>query len=545
MKSHPASNLLPYYDHNLDFRSLFEQVRHIILVIHIRTGKIIFANQSAIDFYGYSEDDFNHMFIYDINQLSRKEIQEEMKQAEDEERNFFFFRHRLKNGTIRQVESLSRPVILYNEPHLVSIISPVGQQGRIRMLISDAFERSDEAIALVDPQRYIVAVNKRFTTLFGYTPDEAKGKLIEDLVIPSYLDIQIEEHFRQAMAGLMENIETERKTKNGTIIPVNVLFLPFFSGNELLGAQIVYRDIREKIAQEEELKLFRNIAHANTDGIIITNEHHVITWANEAFEKISGYRVLELIGRTPRLLSSGLHGQGWFRWMWDKVATQGEWQGQIWDRRKDGEVRAQWLQIFPIKNKAGQIKNYVGVYKDLNEMDSVNKKMLLLLEQDPLTSVYNRIYFLEKLEETIRKSTHSVPLLFLDINGFKSINDTYGHDVGDLILVEFAKRLKRAFRDGIVARYGGDEFVVTFLHGITRPHLKRMLTEAEQEITRPVSLRGKDYALTCSIGVAWHPHDADTVEVLVRRADLAMYNAKRKGQYLAYFQDLRSKEEDS
>ena len=543
MKPLPPTEKLPYYDQNLDFRSLFEQVRHIILIIHARTGKIIYANQSALDFYGYSEDDFNHLLIQDINQLSAEEVQEEMRQAELETRNYFYFRHRLKDGSIRQVEVLSRPVELYDQPYLLSVISPVEQQGRIRMLISDAFERSEEAIALLDPDYHVVAINQQFTKLFEYTVEEAKGKPIEDLVIPDHLGIQMEDHHSKALAGLMDNIETVRHTKSGKFIPVSILFLPFYSGNELLGSQVVYRDIREKLAQEEELKLFREIAHANTDGILITDANHLITWVNTSFEKLSGYSMQELIGHTPKKLSSGLHGPGWYELMWEKVATHGEWQGQIWDRTKDGEVRAQWLQIFPIKNKDHIIKNYVGVYKDLNEMDSVNKKMLLLVEQDPLTSVHNRIYFVEKLEETIRSTKRSIPVLFLDINGFKSINDTYGHDVGDHILIEFAMRLKRGFRDGVVARYGGDEFIISFTHGVTKPHLSRMLEEFKELLSMPFIIRERSFSLTCSIGVVWYPNDADTIDTLLRRADLTMYQAKRSRQFVAYFQELRTKEE--
>ena len=121
-------------------------MRHIILIIHARTGKIIYANQSALDFYGYSEDDFNHLLIQDINQLSAEEVQEEMRQAELETRNYFYFRHRLKDGSIRQVEVLSRPVELYDQPYLLSVISPVDKEGRIRMCIGDAYVRSEEGI---------------------------------------------------------------------------------------------------------------------------------------------------------------------------------------------------------------------------------------------------------------------------------------------------------------------------------------------------------------------------------------------------------------
>lgn len=519
--------------------NLFEKNKTIQLLIDMATRKIVYVNQAACQFYQYSIEEMMKLSIEDINIMKIEDITKRMEKAFTEKRNHFNFHHRLKDQSIISVDVISYPIELDGKSYLLSTITPTANQ--INLLLTDIFYHSIDAIAIIDRHYNIVAINHSFTKLFGYHEEQVIGGRLESFVFPDNINIDIEQHYQDAFRGKIINNETIRKTKDNQLIDVRIIVIPYHLQNEIIGAQVVYHDISLKIKQEEELRLFQEIIKNNSDGVIITDANEQIIWVNKAFEKVTGYLAEEVFHKNPSILDSKHQTKEFYNIMWEAINTTGEWQGEIWNKKKDGTVFPQWLQIFVINDQNGEIKNYVAIFKDLSEIDSVNKKMLMLLEKDALTSVYNRTSFMEKLRQKINANQTKSYLLFIDLNVFKELNDSYGHQIGDLVLVEFAKRLLIVFDNANIARYGGDEFIIYFNECLSEKELITKLKKLSHYLRNKFVIESKKlkFSITCSIGIAKYPEDGDTVDELVYNADKAMYYAKANGLEYTFYSNIK------
>lgn len=521
------------------YKALFENNRIAQLLIESKTMNIRYANLAACLFYQYSLDEFQKLNISDINVLSSHDIRLEMIRAQQEKRNFFNFKHRLKDGSIVAVEIISYPIELEGEKYLLSSIYRSEMKNRMGMLYTSVFSASPDAIAILDEHETVIAINESFSKLFGYTIGDLIGQKLDRFIIPDELINHMSEQFQDGYQGKVTNVETIRKTKNNINIHVRVMMIPYFHGNDILGSQVIYHDITEKVKNEEELNLFKEIIQNNTDGVMITDAEQKITWVNQSFEIITGFSMKDALHETPKLLSSGLNSESFYQRMSKTLESTGEWQGEIWNRRKNGVIYPQWLHIFAMHDSKGKPKNFIGIFKDLSEIDSVNKKILLMIEKDPLTSLYNRIYFMERIRQMVQLKQKDRFLLFLDINGFKNLNDTYGHQIGDQILIEFSRTLMNVFKDAYVARYGGDEFVVHFNELTTKKHLVSLIEQFCLEIHSNIVINEKEFKLSCSVGVAKYPQDGRSVDEIIRSADQAMYHAKTNNIPYAFWPDIK------
>lgn len=522
-----------------DYINLFENNKTIQLLIDISSRKIVYANQAACQFYQYSFEEMMMLSIEDINIMTTKEINKHMKKAFTEQNNYFSFHHRLKNQSIVAVDVISYPIELDGKSYLLSTITPTAKQ--INLLLTDVFYHSIDAIAILDRHYNIVAINHSFTKLFEYGEDQVIGGRLDNFVFPDNISIDIGQHYQDAFKGKIINNETIRRTKDNKLIYVRIIVIPYHLQNEIIGAQVVYQDISLKIQQEEELRLFQEIIKNNSDGVIITDSNEKIIWVNEAFEKTTGYVAEEVFNNKPSILKSNLQTEEFYNIMWEVITKTGEWQGEIWNRKKDGTVFPQWLQIFVINDQNGSAKNYVAIFKDLSQIDSVNKKMLMLLEKDALTSVYNRTSFMEKIRQMILYNPTRSYLLFIDLNGFKDLNDNYGHQIGDLVLVEFAKRLLIVFEKANIARYGGDEFVMFFNEFISKKELITLLEKLSHYLKNNFVIESKKlkFSITCSVGIAKYPEDGNNIDELLYHADKAMYYAKANGLEYAFHSEIK------
>ena len=300
------------------------------------------------------------------------------------------------------------------------------------------------------------------------------------------------------------------------------------------------------------------LAFETQEGRVITDADKVIVKVNRAFSRITGYSAEDAIGGTPRLLSSGLHDASFYANMNEHLERAGEWQGEIWNRRKSGDVYPQWLTITVVRSATGEPTHYLGTLTDISERKSIENELRSLAFYDPLTSLPNRRLLLDRLQQAIAASARTEKagaLLLLDLDNFKTLNDTLGHDIGDQLLIEVAARIVASVRDSdTVARMGGDEFVVVVdgldANGLAAAQAESVATKIRAALSRTHMLTcrrslGKDqkmqkpieYRCTSSIGVAIFHGDQDGVASLLKKADLAMYQSKAAGRNSISFFD--------
>ena len=287
-------------------------------------------------------------------------------------------------------------------------------------------------------------------------------------------------------------------------------------------------------------------AFESQQGMMITDAANVIVRVNRAFTEMSGYTAAEAVGQTPVFLRSGRHDPSFFAEMWERINQTGAWQGEIWARRKNGQIYPQWVTIKALKLDDGTVTHYVSTHTDITERKLAEEEITHLAFYDPLTQLPNRRLLLDRLQQALASSARSGfngALLFLDLDNFKTLNDTLGHDKGDMLLQQVAQRLVGCVREGdTVARLGGDEFVV-MLEGLSENAVEAA-TQAEilgekilADLNRPYQLNGFENHSTPSIGVTLFCGHRHAIEELLKQADLAMYQSKTAGRNTLRFFD--------
>jgi diguanylate cyclase (GGDEF)-like protein/PAS domain S-box-containing protein len=303
------------------------------------------------------------------------------------------------------------------------------------------------------------------------------------------------------------------------------------------------RQLKLKLHYDNELKLATTYFENASDGIIVTDTQPKIIKINPTYESITGYSSEELIGQNPSIISSGWTSKETYSSMWTSVNETGKWDGELFDRRKDGSMYTQWLRLIAIKNKEGILTNYIGVTTDITEKKKSLERIEQLAFRDTLTGLPNRSLFHDRLNHAMYASSRNetiMALLFIDLDDFKIINDTAGHLSGDLFLIEISKRFDTCVRDtDTLARLGGDEFVIILEDSSANAasDISRRLLESLEE---PVTIDGYDFFASASIGIALYPEDADNAQELIQYADTAMYKAKDTGkkQYCFYLTEM-------
>ena len=296
----------------------------------------------------------------------------------------------------------------------------------------------------------------------------------------------------------------------------------------------------------DELRLFASVFTNASEGMIITEADARIVAVNPAFSAITGFTAAEAIGHTPALLCSGRHDGSFYREMWQALQDEGHWRGEIWDRRRDGSVFPEWLSISPLNDNRGAVSHYIGVFSDISERKDAEARIRHMVHHDALTGLPNRVLLQDRLEQAIltaRRQERLTAVLFMDLDRFKNINDTLGHDSGDALLTQVADRCHAALREiDTVSRQGGDEFVVVLpdlAHAQDVGMVARKLLAA---LELPFRLGPHALSVTASIGIALYPDDGQTASELMRNADAAMYRAKADGRarYQFYAADMNS-----
>jgi diguanylate cyclase (GGDEF)-like protein/PAS domain S-box-containing protein len=335
-----------------------------------------------------------------------------------------------------------------------------------------------------------------------------------------------------ALQGGYHRFEWLHLRADGSQVPVEVTLTPITLRGEVI-LHTLWRDITERQAADQRLRLLASVFEHSGEAIVITDRENRILEINQTFTRLTGYSADEVRGRNPRILSSGRTLREEYRSMWQAISTHGYWQGEVWDKRKDGACYPKWLTISAIRGNEGAIDYYIGSFTDISEQKAAEDKINHLAHHDTLTGLPNRYKLHGRLVQAIasaRRDGVHLAVLFLDMDGFKNINDTLGHHVGDGLLREVANRLADNVRaSDVVARLGGDEFVAV-LTDVEAPAAGRVADKIRQALAQPYRIDGHELHSAASIGIAIFPEDGDNGEVLMQNADTAMYNAKSTGR---------------
>ncbi|HEY8034612.1 MAG TPA: EAL domain-containing protein [Methylobacter sp.] len=400
----------------------------------------------------------------------------------------------------------------------------------------------------VDREGCLLEVNPAYARLSGYSETELVGMRVTDLEAKETQE-ETAEHIRNIMQQGTDMFETRHRRKDGSVwdVEVNASFIDEDEGY-FVG---FFKDITERKRIKQEL-LIAATAFETLEGITITDANEIIVRVNQAFTQITGYTPEEVIGNKPSMLKSGRHDQDFYRAMHSVLQSEGQWEGEIWDRHKDGHIYPKWLAITAVKDDFGCVTHYVGNFTDITERKASEEKIKSLAFYDTLTKLANRRLLTERLDHAIAiqgRTENYGALLFLDLDNFKLLNDTQGHGVGDELLVEVAHRLKVSVREtDTVARLGGDEFIVLLgeLGTASDSAAVQVRTVAEKIVSvlaEPYILSSVVHNCSSSIGIVLFCDSGATADNVLAQADTAMYAAKKSGKNTYRFFDPAMQQE--
>jgi diguanylate cyclase (GGDEF)-like protein/PAS domain S-box-containing protein len=391
-------------------------------------------------------------------------------------------------------------------------------------------EATSDGFWLTDRAGTILDTNNAYCALLGCTRQEVVGHKIADFEI------------RQSAAEIDRNIEriehlghtrfeTSHRCHDGRPLDLEVSVSAIPHTDHLVA---FLRDITERKQTEDWLRQMARVVDATDNAVMLTEPDGRITYVNAAFSAITGYSDSETLGKTPGLLHSGRHEPAFYAEMWRQLKAFGVWQGEIWNRRKNGELYPEWLTISDVRTPAGVLTHYAAVFSDITRIKQSAQRMEFLAHHDGLTGLPNRLLLMARLEHALQRAlreSRQLALMFIDLDHFKSVNDQLGHAAGDHLLQNVATRMKSVCRaDDTLARMGGDEFVL-LLEGIdSDDDVNRVGQALLAQYPIRCAIPDGEIVVTASIGVAYFPRDGADAETLLRSADAAMYVAKSKGR---------------
>jgi diguanylate cyclase (GGDEF)-like protein/PAS domain S-box-containing protein len=374
----------------------------------------------------------------------------------------------------------------------------------------------------------------------GYTVAEAMQQTLHEALTPASAQIA-QVGLDRALAAIEAKrsiphfrAELEQPCKHGGTVWIEVNVSGMVNeGGEFVSFLGVTRDISERKRIELDLQIAA-IAFESQDGMIVTDAHSTILQVNSAFTEITGYAAEEVIGKTPRILQSGRHDAAFYSAMWATIQTAGVWHGEIWNKRKNGDVYPEQITITAVKGHTGPVTHYVAVLRDITERKQLEKEIAHLAFFDTLTQLPNRRLFNDRLSQSLTRATRaqaSLALMFIDLDKFKPINDTHGHEAGDWVLQTVARRIEGALRaSDTAARVGGDEFLALLPDLKTSDDALAVAEKIRLALEQPfVTPSGVTLLASASIGIAIFPDHAQSEEDMLRLGDRAMYEAKNAG----------------
>ena len=406
-----------------------------------------------------------------------------------------------------------------------------------RFLLQALMNNIPDHIYFKDRDSRVIRLSKSQAKLFGLAdPADAVGK--------TDFDFFSAEHAQQARKDELEIIRSEKTLtieeketwpdQPDTWVSTTKVPLRDESG-AVVGTFGISRSITEKKQAEEKLRLAASVFTHAREGIVITAADGTIIDVNDAFCQITGFGRDEVIGANPRVLNSGHHDAAFFSTLWRELLEHGYWSGEVWNRRKDGALFAELLTISAMRDAQGQTQQYLGLFTDITQLKRHESELEHTAHFDALTGLPNRLLLADQMRQAMAQAPRrgqKLAIAFLDLDGFKAVNDKHGHGVGDQLLAAVAARMRQVLRKGdTLARLGGDEFIAVLLDLPDEASSAPTLTRLLEAVAQPVCLADLELHISASLGVTFYPQAADvSEEQLLRQADQAMYQAKLAGK---------------
>ena len=444
-----------------------------------------------------------------------------------------------KDGSRFPLKILGEPSVLNGRPASVGTVIDISRERKAEQALKDStrryatlFEGAQDAIVVVDAATgMVVSANVAAELLFRYPHEDMMCMTLRQLQPIESTSLSAALPF--GAYGSNGPLEAEVFSADGEVIAVEIStnIIETSEGQQLI--QRVYRDIRQRKLDEIELKRAARVFEASQEAILLTDAERKIVLVNTAFLEMTGYRAMDVIGKNPRLLKSGRHTNAFYETMWAAINKHDKWQGEVWNRRSNGEVFPVWLRVSVYRDEAGKIRNYVGVSTDISERLASQEKIRQLAYYDSLTGLPNRRLLQDRVGQMLasaEREKKQFALLFIDLDHFKKVNDSLGHSVGDKLLTEVAERLSGCVRRmDTVARIGGDEFVV-LLSDVALDGAAEVSRKILSALGLPCHVDQHELAVTPSLGISVYPQDGVDFETLLKHADIAMYRAKESGR---------------
>jgi diguanylate cyclase (GGDEF)-like protein/PAS domain S-box-containing protein len=530
------------------YRILVDHAPEAIVVFDVGSGRFLDCNENAVRLFGRSREDLLRHGPIDLSPPVQPDGSESataglrrIAQALKGEAPVFEWVHRRADG--EDVVCEVRLVRFPDETRQLvrGSILDIAERKRMEAALRDSeakfatvFRTCPESISItLEEDGTYLEVNEAYERVFGYRRQDVLGRSALDL------GVWVDGLERQALLrklrqeGRLEGFEVRMRRASGEIIIVRLSAeRVVLHGHAHLLA--VARDVTLEKKQQESLRLAARVFESTAEGILITDPAERIVAVNRAFAEMTGYGEAEVRGRRPSILAADRHDKRFFQQLWETLHRSGRWQGEMWNRSKSGEVRPYLLTISALRDEQGVVINYIGVMRDISNIKQSQQQLELLANYDPLTGLGNRNLFLTHLKAGIERAARherKLALIFIDLDNFKVINDTLGHDVGDVLLAEVARRLKGAVRqEDIVCRLGGDEFTV-YVEDFDDPQaLASTAQRLVQAASEPYQISGHDIFVTASVGISIYPNDGTSISELVKNADTAMYKVKEQGR---------------
>jgi diguanylate cyclase (GGDEF)-like protein/PAS domain S-box-containing protein len=412
------------------------------------------------------------------------------------------------------------------------------QLNRAHARFKTLFESTGDGIILMDMER-LLECNKAARKLFAL-PTQAlisERRFSQLYPVRQPDDCDSEAVFNARIADSLrlgsQRFEWTFQSETGVTFPAEVAMDVAYMGDENI-IQVTIRNIAERKKTESAMRLAAQVFESSLEGVTITDAKANILTVNRAFTKITGYQPDEMIGHNPRMLSSGRQNREFYEEFWSSINLHGHWQGEIWNRRKNGDIYPQWMKISRVQDEHQKTINYVGVFSDITERKAAEERILHQINYDQLTQLPNRILFMDRLSQSLalsmRYPENDLAVMFLDLDRFKLINDSMGHAIGDELLKQVAQRLTQCVREtDTVARLSGDEFTII----LTKLGGAKAATVVANKIINcfkePFPLNWEEVFVSVSIGISLCPGDGTDSATLLKNADMAMYRAKSAG----------------
>ncbi len=528
------------------FRLLFDSNPVSMWVFDSETLAFLAVNDAAVKHYGYSREQFLAMTILDIRPAEEREDARRAAVADDDAlRSARSWTHLKADGRRIDVMGFSSSLRYGARAARLAALIDVTEANRAedelrrtRAFLDTLIENIPVSIVVKNARdlRYVL-INRAYESMLGVRQADMLGRSTFDFFPQKEAEMFVVNDRAALQSGeksVFEAHTLHTRTRGVRFVTSTKVVISDPGGNPEYLLTVV-DDITERKQAEDKLRQAATVFASTHEGVTITDADGNITAVNPAFCLITGYDEAEVLGKNPRILKSDRHDDDFYRQMWNSIRTDGFWQGEIWNRRKTGEVYPELLTISAVRNDAGAVVNYIGAFTDITKIKQGEMRLQHLAHHDPLTDLPNRLLLLMCLDEAIGKAKRHGrrgAVLLLDVDRFKNVNDSLGHPTGDRLLMMIAERLRDVVSaPDFVARMGGDEFVVV-LNDITfEDNARAVAQKLIEAFQRPFSLsEGHQVYIGASIGISLFPDHAAIANDLIQHADAALYRAKDRGR---------------